>query len=112
MKKIFINDVRKGKEVKLYCQVENKRQSKNNLFLDLYDSTGIIQAVAFNDKIENYDILSKITKESAIYVEGKYINERDEILIDKFEIISLAEFNLTPSPNDPTFDVQIGRAHV
>jgi aspartyl-tRNA synthetase len=86
------------KKVKVSGWVENIRDHGGVIFLDLRDSSGILQLVS-NDE----SVIKNITKESTITVEG-IVRKRDEddynlniktgtieVLIDKLDIISKAD---------------------
>ena len=87
-----------GKKIKVSGWVENIRDHGGVIFIDLRDSSGILQLVS-NDE----SVIDNVTKESTITVEG-IVRKRDEddynlniktgtieVLIDKLEIISKAD---------------------
>lgn len=106
MKEIYIKDLEENKNIELYCWISNKRRIKNTLFLDVYDSTGTIQAIANRSNCINYDELVKIGKESAIKIDGNFITfPKKEFIIKKFEVLAKSNLNLSPSPNEKSFDI-------
>ncbi|WP_412031398.1 aspartate--tRNA ligase [Metamycoplasma buccale] len=112
MKKIYcgnlgINNIKE--KVVLYGWIANKRKFKNQIFVDLRDSTGLIQLV-FHDISDPL-----LTKESCIKVEGKVQKRLEpnlelstgeiEILVEKYEILNSAkqipfEINKMTSANE------------
>lgn len=107
MKKVFIKDLKIDKEEQLFCFVSNKRISKNIVFLDLYDSTGIIESIVVTDNKDVFEKARIVTKESAISVIGclRINKTKKEFVISDLFIISKADITLSPSPNSKRFDV-------
>lgn len=70
VKSNFIKDLRFNENIELLCFVSNKRNHKNIIFLDLYDSTGCIEAVATVNECKNFSDIERVTKESAVLVKG------------------------------------------
>lgn len=107
MKKKFINDLQLNKYEELYCFVSGKRCYKNNIFLDVYDSTGRLEAVISKNNVKNFSELKKINKESAVLLKGKLIQLKlkKEFVVFELTNIAGAEFALSPSPNDKNFNV-------
>jgi len=103
MKKYYISDLKEKVEVKLYCWIGSKRHIKDNLFLDIYDSTGVIQAIATKDNCLNYEKLTKLSKESAVCLSGFLFDKN--FVVNDYTIIAEAKMTLSPSPNDKNFDV-------
>lgn len=103
VKDVFIKDLAPGKEAYLLCWVANKRRVKNNLFLDVYDSTGIMQCVAENGICKDFDDLANTPNESAIQLFGK-MNIADDFEVLSFQPIAIASISLTPTPNYLSFD--------
>jgi asparaginyl-tRNA synthetase len=85
-----------------------KRETKNYFFLDLKDSTGIIQIVVNKKDFPQKNITSikKIKLNSAISVKGEYVNSgnQPEIIASSYNIEKEATINLQPNPNDPYLD--------
>lgn len=106
MKSIFVKDLQIGKQTTLYCWIANKRSGKNNLFLDVYDSTGWLSCVAQND-IKDFLKLSKLNKESCVALTGSLqnYNNQTEFQIKSWELVSASELKISPYPNEPKFDV-------
>lgn len=103
MKSIYIKDLIKNEMTNLLCWMSNKRQIKNKLFLDIYDSTGEIQGYAEKSTCEDYDNLTKVPCESALCLTG-YLNEKGDFFVTKYTIAALANLQLFPTPNSNTFD--------
>lgn len=107
MKNFYIKDIIANKDITLKCWIADKRQLKNNLFLDLYDSSGEIEAIANNKDTDNYNELCKINRESCIEINGiaKLYNNKIEILIHSYQILSSSTLNISPYPNAKKFDI-------
>lgn len=102
MKTIYIKDIQTNSCVELLCWISNKRVSKDLVFMDIYDSTGTLQAVASKENCESFLVAGKIKKESAVLLIGSL--DTDNILnVKKIEIMADASFNLSPSPNESGF---------
>lgn len=106
MKNIYIKDLKKDCSATLLCWVANKRLGKENVFLDLYDSTGKLNCFADNSVI-NYDELKKINRETCISVEGVLTtyNQQTEFHIKDWKVISPSTLKISPYPNEPKFNV-------
>lgn len=109
MKHFYIKDITDNinceNQVVVSCWLKNKRVSGSITFLELEDSTGEIEAIAEKNTIEKsiYDLISTTPIESSITVHGTIQNnpknkDRKEINISQFEIINLANRQLSPSP--------------
>lgn len=107
MKNIYISDLKVNEYNKLYCFVSGKRCFKNNIFLDLYDSTGTLQAIILKDNFNQFEKAKTVTKESAVLVKGKLLQTKTkrEFIVSELTIIAISEFALSPSPNDKKFNV-------
>lgn len=107
MKKYFIKDLKAGGEYNLKCWIANKRESKNYLFLDVYDSTGRIQAVANKDETQNYSKLTKLSRESCVELSGllKVNNGNLEFIVKDYIVIAESTLKLSPYPNEAGFNI-------
>ncbi len=76
MKKTYVEDVASqvGKEVELYGWVNNVRDHKKIVFIDLRDRTGILQVVGD-------ERLRKLSPEDVVYIKGA-VKERPEKLVN------------------------------
>jgi aspartyl-tRNA synthetase len=99
----YISDLKElddGAQVTIKGWVQETRKIKNLMFIILRDNTGTIQVTAKKDKMNNYDQLYDITRESVISIYGT-LNKKSiskagmEILGIEIEILSIAE---TPLP--------------
>src|SRR3990167_7483682 len=79
MKRDLASDIPKkeGKEVSLYGWVNKRRDHGKIIFLDLRDSSGIIQVVATAKNEKAYKVASKLGSEDVINVTG-IVNPRPE----------------------------------
>lgn len=119
MKELYITDTlqRIGETVTLYGWADTVRDHKKVIFIDLRDSSGKIQCVAFGPSV---DTAREVTPESVLKIVGA-VNQRPEnmvnpdlptgtveIAIDSLEIISQAEtlpFEINKSDLDVTLPV-------
>src|SRR3989338_341801 len=128
MKGLYVSDiVARGAnvDVSLPCWLRARRKSGGILFLDVVDSTGMIQCVIERDKVVSdlFELAQRISLESAVEVSGTVVshaNKPREIIVKSLQIIGEAVFPISPLPRSD-FDIfdtsladhlQIGRAHV
>ena len=104
MKQLYICDLAFEESVWLLCWISNRRVLKNVIFLDIYDSTGSLQAVASKEQCQNFQELSKITCESAVELFGK-LNSQGDFVIETYKILAPATLVLSPSPNKNGFHI-------
>lgn len=99
MERTYIQDAfnKKGK-VELYGWVHDTRDLSKIRFLILKDITGRIQCVGIKGETKDkvFELMNKISRESAIKVIGELKDSKQapggkEVLIEKMEIISIAE---------------------
>lgn len=107
MKKIFINDLLQtillNQEVHILGWVKNKRIHKNVIFLDVCDSTGVIQVVIEKDFIQqhNFDLAVELKIESSISITGilsenkKCTNQR-EVLVRNLCLVGGVSIDISP----------------
>ena len=105
MKTIYIKDLKEDCQYTVCCWISSIRRLKDNLFLDIYDSTGTIQAYAHRDTCDNFEELIHLKKESAIELTGKIDNVKRDFNICTFKILAAADIDISPSPNQKNFNV-------
>lgn len=106
MKNVYVSDLlerQAGVDVVLPCWLRSRRHSGGICFLDVMDSTGLIQAIVERNRIgENeFDAIGRIPLESAIEVSGKVVshaNRPREIAVDGIRVISKASIPVSPQP--------------
>ncbi len=106
MKSVYVSDLlerRAGVDIVLPCWLRSRRHSGGICFLDVMDSTGVIQVVIERNRVgENkFDAIGHIPLESAIEVSGKvvsHVNRPREIAVDEIRIISRASIPVSPQP--------------
>ena len=101
MKRVFIKDVWLNEYNHLAGFIENIRDKKFLCFIVLRDVSGKIQlTINKNDHPELVDVVSKLTVDSVVHVEGRVIANANvklngiEMLVDKLQIYTIA----APSP--------------
>lgn len=111
MKKLFIRDfysMDKGANVTLLGWVKEKRRHGNVAFLDVVDSTGLIQVVACKEKVEsgNIEVFKKVNYEEAVEIVGVLAKNRGkmEILAKSIKVIGDAMKQFSPRPRSD-FDI-------
>ena len=113
MKTLFIKDILERKKigvrVELLGWVKSNRRLKGVVFLDIVDSSGTIQAVAYEKKLPKKLFLKvcKIPVEASVSVSGIVRSSSEkavEIEMHGIEIIGDAKLNLSPHPRKP-FDI-------
>lgn len=111
MKELFIKDfyiMENGTDVILLGWVKGKRQHGNIAFLDIVDSTGLIQVVA--DKVnigsEIFEVFNKVNFEAAIEIAGVLTksNGKIEIHAKSIKVIGDAVKQFSPKPRSD-FDI-------
>jgi hypothetical protein len=107
MKEIYIKNLTLGQKINLYCWIANKRQIKNNLFVDVYDSTGQLECYASAQITQNYDELCKLNRESCVSLFGELVqtDKKQEFQILSFEVFSKSTLTISPYPNEANFNV-------
>ena len=101
MKRVFIKDVWLNECNHLAGFIENILDKKFLCFIVLRDVSGKIQlTINKNDHPELVDVVSKLTVDSVVHVEGRVIENENvklngiEMLVDKLQIDTIA----APSP--------------
>lgn len=119
MKTVYVShlhgDVAVDSAVTLLGWLRNKRSYKERVFLDMVDSTGVIQAVAELSRLgpEQLEILREISVESALRVDGCLRENQSgvrEIQVDRIEVVGAANKQLSPSPRGQINIFDEGRA--
>ena len=107
MKDFYIKDIKPNQDIILKCWIADKRQLKNNLFLDLYDGSGEIEALADAKETEDFIGLCKVHRESCVEIVGisQRFKEKTEIFIKKYKIISPSTLKISPYPNEKKFNI-------
>lgn len=111
MKELYIKDFLStfsGASVTLLGWVRRKRQHGNVVFLDIVDSTGLIQVVADKPSVseEDYEIFKKVNCEAAVEIVGMLDRNDDKIEIHakSINVIGDAVKQFSPSPRSD-FDI-------
>lgn len=104
MKTVFIRDLQPDMPTTLFCWISNRRTSKNEVFFDIYDSTGCIQAVASRSQCADFELLTKLRRESAVAFTGSLSIDGDFVL-SSYRVLANATAEISPSPNEGYFDV-------
>jgi len=112
MKNVYISDIlsRSGNAaVVLQCWLSARRSVKKHIFLDVIDSTGMVQVVVERDQVpsELSTLADSIPLESAIEVTGDIVrhqNKPREISMKGLTVIGEAKLNLSPRPHE-MFDI-------
>jgi asparaginyl-tRNA synthetase len=106
-----------GKEVTVAGWVYNRRVHGNLLFIDLRDSTGIIQISIHKDKVPQkvFRDVERATRESSVIAKGTVRSDKRapggyEIDLIDFHIVGLAEE--WPLPVDAGVDVLFDKRHL
>jgi asparaginyl-tRNA synthetase len=106
------------KEVKIAGWVRSVRASKNLGFIVLNDGTFFnnIQVV-YDDQLDNFDKLDKLTIGSSIIVEGKLVEslgkgQEFEVKADSVEIVGLADQDFPIQKKRHTFEFLRTLAHL
>jgi asparaginyl-tRNA synthetase len=108
MKTIYVSDLlvqAVGIEVHLYGWLKNRRESGGIIFLDVCDSTGVIQSVCEERNLlsEIFGVIRRIPLESAVEVKGvlcEHQNRPREIRVTEFLIVAEDSLKLSPQPRN------------
>ncbi len=104
MKKFFVNDVDKteeGKQIELLGWLRSKNDLGNVFFLDIEDSTGVVQAVIGKDDDELISKVKDIAPESSVKIIGNVITNQKgvkEVKVNNVELIGPATLQINPQP--------------
>ena len=114
MKTVFISDLlsnnNRNTDVVLGAWLLKRRRVGKHVFLDIVDSTGVIQAVVHKDEIAEADFENayRVPIESGIEVRGRLLdnlrNGSKEILVSHFEVFGVNTLGVSPRPRSD-FDV-------
>ena len=107
MKELFVKDLVLNSTCSLNCWIAYKRESKDKLFLNVYDSTGRVDCFASKSDTENYEKLAKLNRESCVCLNGKLVeNEKKrEFVVSSFTVVSESTLKISPYPNEAGFEV-------
>ena len=88
MKEIYIKDTKNliGKEIEIYGWVETRRDHGKIIFIDLKDSTGVIQAVCGPWLNESYALAEKLRSEWVVKFNGIVKERPDNMKNDKLPL--------------------------
>lgn len=108
MKEVYIRDLlthAASAEIVLPCWLKSRRRSKKILFLDVVDSTGMVQVVAEQGLVpaEVYDLAESVPLETAIEVRGNLVshsNKPREISLKGLRVIGEATLQISPRPRE------------
>lgn len=106
MKGIYVSDLQtrpEGVSVTLLCWLKARRHSGGICFLDVVDSTGLIQTIVERNYVgeEIFDAAERIPLESAVEVTGNVVshpNRKREIVASSIRVISPASISVSPQP--------------
>jgi asparaginyl-tRNA synthetase len=112
MKSLYVSDIAvrgANVDVLLSCWLRARRKSGGILFLDVVDSTGMIQCVIERSRvvIDLFELGQRIPLESSIEVSGTVVshpNKPREIAVKSLRIIGEATLPMSPSPRS-NFDI-------
>ncbi len=112
MKTIYINDLfnyRDGQLTSMSGWIKAIRKHSNLVFIDLMDSTGIIQLVVDQKRVspEAWDVITALKKEEAILANGQISRkgENVEIHISSIQLVGAVDgFSITPRSDREPFD--------
>ena len=112
MKNLYVSDIHaRGANVyvSLPCWLRARRKSGGVLFLDVVDSTGMIQGVLERGTAnpELFELAQRVPLESAIEVVGQVVshpNKPREIVVRSLRVIGKAILPMSPLPRS-TFDI-------
>lgn len=96
MKRTYIKDLNNNisKEVSVFGWVDGRRDHGKILFIDLRDSTGILQCVATPKNEDSYKVATTLTSEDVIRIKG-VVKERPEGNVNKDLPTGNLEMNIT-----------------
>ncbi|MFO7872075.1 MAG: asparagine--tRNA ligase [Candidatus Undinarchaeales archaeon] len=110
-----LNKDKADKEVAIRGWIYRKREHKKKIFLEIRDSSGVIQTVASKDDKEVFKKAGEITIESSLKLKGK-VREDDrapggfEIDISDIEIVGLAD--VFPIGEDKSKELLLDNRHL
>ena len=109
MKTVYVGDLLShpsGIDVHLSGWLRSRRESGGIVFLDICDSTGVIQAVCEESLLSPkvFQAVRRVSLESAITVKGslrEHRNRQREIHVIEFSVIAEDTLRISPSPRKP-----------
>ncbi len=112
MKTIFVTDLHTHADhvdVKLLCWLKARRRSRSVQFLDVVDSTGLIQVVVERQRdAKLFDVASRVHIEAAIEVSGTVVQHKNkprEVLATSIEVLGGVLDHICPLPRSTHVDV-------
>src|SRR3990167_6399296 len=83
-KRSYIKDLigQSGSEVEVFGWINTRRDHGKIIFLDLRDSTGLLQIVATPKSEDSYKIASNVTSEDVVRVKGE-LKDRPDANVNK-----------------------------
>ncbi len=112
MKNLYISDIHArgaNVDVSLPCWLRARRKSGGILFMDVVDSTGMIQGVLEREKVASglFELAQRTPLESAIELTGQVVthaNKPREIAVRSMNVIGAASMTMSPLPRSD-FDI-------
>lgn len=107
MKKVYVADllnrIPNGAQVELYGWVKNRRRHNYIVFLDICDSTGMVQIVVDKTNKKLFELAKRISQETAVKIVGILTetgrpNPPKEIRVRDIEIVGVSTINVSPYP--------------
>lgn len=113
MKQVYVADLLThtgSAEIVLPCWLKSRRRSKKILFLDVVDSTGMVQVVVEQGHVPTdvYDLAESVATEAAIEVTGNLVwhaNKPREIALKGLRVIGDASLQISPRPRDHNINI-------
>jgi asparaginyl-tRNA synthetase len=107
MKKVYavdlLNSTPDGTQVELYGWVKTIRGQSKIVFLNVCDSTGMIQCVVSKNNEELFKLAMHLNQETAVKIVGTLVktgraNPQKEICVQEIEIIGISTISVSPYP--------------
>ena len=114
MKKVYTADLLHsppgGTAIVLYGWVKARRQHRRIVFLDVADSTGIVQCVVETGSKPVFELARRISQEAAVKITGVLAdtgraNPSREIRVHEIEVVGESTINVSPYPRG-NIDIQ------
>ncbi len=106
MKSIYVSDLLShpvNVEASLLCWLRSRRKKGGILFLDVVDSTGMIQVVFAREKVTNdiFELAQRVPLESSLEIRGdlvRHASKPKEIAAKSIVVISESTLQMSPQP--------------